>query len=131
MSLDDERFETYLKQFRPLVPEPLPAMHRQPPRPVTANGSWVVAGGILILVAVAMLMRPSDIDVSRQVGVPASRAQLASPPPLTMRSANALLASSPSLNEAFDNIAFRRRSVSLPEGKQSAVAVLGKENFKL
>ena len=25
-TLDDERFEAYLKQFRPLLPEPLPAV---------------------------------------------------------------------------------------------------------
>jgi hypothetical protein len=51
--------------------------------------------------------------------------------PLTMRSANAWLATAPSFKAAVDDLAFRSQTSPLPQGKQSAVAVLSKEKIRL
>jgi len=51
--------------------------------------------------------------------------------PLTMRSANALMAKAPSFKTMVDDMAFRSQTVPLPKGKRSAVGVLGKEKIKL
>jgi len=51
--------------------------------------------------------------------------------PLTMRSANALVAKAPSFKAMVDDMAFRSQNIPLPKGKRSAVAVLGKEKIKL
>jgi hypothetical protein len=51
--------------------------------------------------------------------------------PLTMAAANALLAQSPSVEAAFDQIAFHSQSRQLPKGKQSALSVLSQGNNKL
>jgi hypothetical protein len=51
--------------------------------------------------------------------------------PFTMRSANAWLATSPSFKAAVDELAFRSPASPVPQGKQSAVAVLSKEKIKL
>jgi hypothetical protein len=55
----------------------------------------------------------------------------APPEPLTMRSANAWLATAPSFKAAVDDLAFRSQTRPLPQGKQSAVAVLSKEKIRL
>jgi hypothetical protein len=51
--------------------------------------------------------------------------------PLTMRSANAWLATAPSFKAAIDDLAFRSQASPLPQGKQSAIAVLRKEKIRL
>jgi hypothetical protein len=51
--------------------------------------------------------------------------------PLTMRSANAWLATEPSFKAAVDDLAFRFQTSPLPKGKQSAIAVLSKEKIRL
>ncbi len=51
--------------------------------------------------------------------------------PLTMRSANALMAKAPSFKAMVDDMAFRSQTIPLPKGKRSAVAVLSEEKIKL
>ncbi|MFZ0279636.1 MAG: hypothetical protein WA254_06135 [Candidatus Sulfotelmatobacter sp.] len=48
-----------------------------------------------------------------------------------MRRANAWLAAAPSFKAAVDDLAFRPQTSPLPQGKQSAVAVLSKEKTRL
>jgi hypothetical protein len=51
--------------------------------------------------------------------------------PLTMRDANALLATAPSYKAALDELAFHRQRSTVAKGKQSGLAVLAKEKIKL
>lgn len=128
---DDERLEAYLKQFRPLVPDPLPALesgHR-------AWGRFVFWGGAAA--AVAILVGAATLHIHRERSSVAETAS--SPPPngptdsqpLTMRSANALMVKAPSFKALVDDMAFRSATAPLPKGKLSAVAVLSKEKSKL
>ena len=57
--------------------------------------------------------------------------QLANSQSLTIGRANALLADAPSVKEACDELSFQPKPASQPEGKQSALAVLSKENIRL
>jgi hypothetical protein len=51
--------------------------------------------------------------------------------PLTLGSANELLAHAPSFRAATDRLAFQSQAIPLSKGTQSALAVLSKENIKL
>ena len=123
--LDDEKFEQYLKEFRPLAPESL-QIAKQPTRVRRRFTylAWAAACAAIFLLAFLIWNRPKPAP-------PASGTRLAPSQPLTTGRANALLARAPSLKEAFDDLSFQPQPASQPEGKQSALAALGKENFKL
>ena len=123
--LDDEQFERYLKEFRPLAPESLQIQKRpsRARRPFVVT-MWASACAASVLLAFLLWHRPKPPQ-------PASAPQLAGSPSLTIGRANALLVHAPSLKEAFDDLSFQPQPVSQPEGKQSALAALSKENIKL
>ena len=129
---DEERFEAYLKQFRPLVPEPLPTSGSRN----RARGRFVLwagaAAGVAILVgATALHIHTKRIRVAETTSYPATTGPFTDLQPLTMRSANALIVKSPSFKALVDGMAFRSQTIPVPKGKLSAVAVLGKEKIKL
>jgi hypothetical protein len=130
---EDEQFEVYLKQFRPLVPEPLPNIVRaRPSRPSYARALWISgASAVLVLGVVTWQVRSNRPLVSRETKGIVTAYPLGSGPPLTVRSANAALANAHSFKDAFDDLAFRSATVALPKGAQSAVAVLSEEKTKL
>jgi len=132
-TLDDERFEAYLKQFSPLVPEPLPTVEPRPgARRKFILGAWAAAAAaIVILGAVTFHIRAKNPRVGEPIGNAGSFEHLQENQPLTMRSANALMAKAPSFKAMVDDMAFRSQTVPLPKGKHSAVAVLAKEKTKL
>jgi len=130
---DDEPFEAYLKRFHPVAPEPVPTFsvghssRRSSPRRI-----WLVAvAAILVMGAVILQVRSSRNVVSNTASDPAVSERHAPSEPLTMRSANAWLATAPSFKAAVDDLAFRSQTSPLPKGKQSAVAVLSKEKIRL
>jgi hypothetical protein len=129
-TLDDERFEKYLKQFRPIVPDALPMRRnsqeflRRPSR----LRIWIAgAAAILILGMVGFYIGKDRMAHKLS---PAS-VQVDLTQPLTMRDANALLSNAPSYKAAVDSMAFRSQGVMIPKDKQSAFAVLAKEKIKL
>jgi hypothetical protein len=132
-TLDDEHFEAYLKQFRPCVPEPLPAVEpRHRARRMFILGAWATAAvAILVLGALTLHIHTNHVRVAETIGNAGTPEHLQESQPLTMRSANALMAKAPSLKTMVDDMAFRSQTVPLPKGKRSAVAVLGKEKIKL
>jgi hypothetical protein len=127
---DDEQFEKYLKQFRPVAPEALAVKEqgRATRRPL----AWAaVAAAILAAVMVSwrFYQHPSPV---REPGAGGPNVEwLVNPQPLTIRSANALLAGAPSFKAAVESVAFRPQSRPLSEGRHSALAVLSKEENKL
>jgi hypothetical protein len=130
---DDEQIEAYLKRFHPIAPEPIPILSvghsswRSPPL-----GIWLAAvATILVLGAVILHIRSSRIVVSNTASDAAVAEQHAPSEPLTMRTANAWLATAPSFKAAVDDLAFRSQPSPLPQGKQSAVAMLSKEKIRL
>jgi len=132
-TLDDDRFEAYLKQFRPCVPEPLPAV--EPPqraRRMFILGAWAAAAVVVLVVgALTLHIHTNRARVAENIGNARTAEYLQDSQPLTMRSANALVAKAPSFKTMVDDMAFRSQTVPLPKGKRSAVAVLGKEKIKL
>jgi hypothetical protein len=76
-------------------------------------------------------MRASRIVVLNTASDVAVAERHAPSEPLTMRSANAWLATAPSFKAAVDDLAFRSQVSPVPQGKQSAVAVLSKEKIRL
>jgi len=128
-TLDDDRFEAYLKQFRPIVPDAIPLNeHRQK--------SWrrlvlrsVGAAAVVILGVVSFYVVNSRVTEKRSNS---ASLEMALPKrPLTMRDANALLAAAPSYKAAVDNMAFHNQGSTISKEKQSALAVLAKEKIKL
>jgi hypothetical protein len=129
---DEERFEAYLKQFRPLVPEQLPtsgSRHRAPNRFVLWAGA---AAGVAILVGAAALhIHTRRVRLAETASSPATADPFTDRQPLTMRTANTLIVKAPSFKALVDGMAFRSQTLQAPKGKLSAVAVLSKEKIKL
>ena len=127
---DDERFEKYLKQFHPLVPDALPIKRRERALP----WHWVgirSAGTVALIIFGVISFRIIHNRVSGRPASPQSLGVSAPMQSLTMRDANSLLAGAPSYKAALDGMAFHRQGSTVPKDKQSAVAVLAKEKIKL
>jgi len=133
---DDERFETYLKQFRPIVPDALPlTAHSQVSRRPAVVRLWIAGVAALVIIGVvAFHIASSDGThhhhvlqhrnaISVHVVLPER--------PLTIRDVNALLTAAPSYKSVVDSIAFRNQGSNVPQDKQSALAVLSQEKIKL
>ena len=133
---DDKQFEAYLKRFHPIVPEPLPTLiGDHPSRRSLSLGTWLAAVAAILIIsaigAVILHLRTNRVAVSNTASDVALAERHAPSDSLTMRSANALLAKAPSFKAAVDDLAFRSQSRPLPQGSQSAVAVLSKEKIRL
>jgi hypothetical protein len=128
-SSDDQRFEEYLRQFRPLAPESLQtATHRRtsPRRAVFIR--WAAPTAVLISAVIMMWPRSKPTDFVESAGSLAGLEQITNSQPLTIGSVNELLAHSPSVKAAVDLVAFQPRTTQLQKGKQSVLALLSKEN---
>jgi len=131
-SLDDEQFERYLKQFRPLDPEPLPAKARTQVTPRPSIFVWAGAfASVIFAVALAVHFRAKPTYLPHGANRATVVEKAATWEPLTVRHANALLAESPSVKAALDGVAFHSQSAQLPKGERSALDVLSKEKTKL
>jgi hypothetical protein len=124
---DDPKFESYLRQFRPISPEKLVFKHS--PETARRPRFWLLWGcaAAAILVAVLFIVR---LRTTRPTEDIASRKTRSYTPPLTAGGANAKLNEAPSTKEALDRMAFPPQS-QLATGEQSALSVLGKEKVKL
>jgi hypothetical protein len=127
---DDEQFEKYLKQFHPVAPEELAVKEqvRGRQRPLLF-AAWAAAAAILAVVMLSLRFYRHPLPV-RETGS-SNVERLVNPQPLTIGSANALLARAPSFKAAVESVAFQSESRPLSEGRHSALAVLSKEESKL
>jgi hypothetical protein len=126
---DDERFEHYLKQFRPLAPEVLHAKKPGSARlRLSVFAASAVAVVIVLIAAVLMIRHRPTATHSAEGAGSLGVGQLGNLQPLTIGSVNALLARAPS---ALDQLAHRPQNARLAEGTQSALAVLSREDTKL
>lgn len=129
---DDEQFEAYLKRFQAIAPEPVPTINGVgSSRRTPSLGRWLAAvAAMLVLGVVVLHFRGNRVVVPNRPGA-AFAGRLALSEPLTLQRANALLATAPSFKAAVDGLAFRSQTSPLPQGKQSAVAVLSEEKIRL
>lgn len=128
---DDERFERYLKQFRPLLPDALPIS--RPERPWRRHwvfGRWT-AGAAVVIILGLIVFRVIPRRVPAGPGNPQPVSLTSPMRPLTMHDANSLLASAPSYKTLLDEMAFHPQHSTVLKDQQSAVAVLSKEKIKL
>ncbi len=131
-NLDDDQFEIYLKNFRPLPPVLLPL---SAPAKVVSQGkrrrrvllAWALPAAAAIILGVFLLR----LRVGRPGVTKTELAQtVAHSQPFTLDAANELLANSHSFQVALDSLESESGAVAIPKGKQSALAVLGEENLK-
>jgi hypothetical protein len=129
----DARFEAYLKQFRPLAPAPLPLERpgRASRRSFALAASAAAAAAILVAALIVFHSHAGGPQVTPLTESLAGTEQLVDTPPLTIRSANALLATAPSFKAAVDEMAFSSKATPLPKDKHSALTELSKEKTKL
>jgi hypothetical protein len=124
--LPDDQFERYLKQFRPLGPEQLQLEERRRknwrPRYIAAWASVAAAVIVAFLTLYPRVRQGTERDVQ-----PSSATQIVVPQPLTIRSADALLADAPSFKAAVDALALSSHATSFGV-KQSALKVLSKDS---
>jgi hypothetical protein len=128
---EDEQFETYLKQFRPLVPDLLPVNQtRLAPRRhfgLTIRAAGPVVAMAIVGTAGLLILNHRRDEESYQ----ATKVKLLASGPLTVRRADDLLASAPSYKALMSELTFPPKSSPVPKDKQSALAVLSKEKIKL
>lgn len=133
-TLDDEAFENYLKQFRPIVPDSLvPAQRSQHSwRHRSVWRIWAIGFAVALIFSAFILDRASRHPHPAHSGSNTAGMQVVSPvKPLTMRDADALLSAAPSYKAAVNSIAFHHQEPTIPKDKQSALAVLAKEKVRL
>lgn len=131
--LDEQQFESYLKGFRPLAPESLPVeLHPRTRRRRLVWTAWAAAcAACLVLALLLFSHRRNPTGPTAGNGNLSGVSQFANSRPLTLGRANALLAQVPSFKEAVDQLSFHSQPSPQSQGKQSALAALGKEDFKL
>jgi hypothetical protein len=130
-TFDEQQFEKYLKQFRPLAPTSLRiGNHGRPIRRRIVFAAWAAATALSIAAVIMMWPRSKPTTLVERTGSLAGLEQIANSQPLTIGSVNGLLAHSPSVKAAVDLVAFRPRAAQLPKGTQSALALLSKEDTK-
>jgi hypothetical protein len=122
---DEEQFERYLKQFRPLAPDALPTEKHRSARSTFVLAAWAAVAAVVIIALLILYPRlqqssPRD-DAVQWVGETSAE----TPQSLTIRSANALLTHAPSFKAAVDALAVPAHT--LFDGKQSAFDVLSKD----
>ena len=129
-TLDDDRFEAYLRQFQPVVPDGLPVKER-------SNGRWrhwvqiSLAGATAIVILGSVTFRIIKHRVAQKPGNPISVEMIEPTHPLRIADANTLLATAPSYRSAMQELAFRPEGSTFPKNKHSALAALAKEKIKL
>lgn len=128
---DDQQFEEYLKQFRPLAPETLQiGSHGRTTRRRVVFAACAAAAALLIA-SVILKWPPSRLtDLVEGTRSLTEIEQTTNSQPLTIGSVNDLLAHAPSIKVAVDLVAFQPRTPQLPKGTQSVLALLSKENTK-
>lgn len=128
----DQQFEVYLRRFHPIAPEPVSTIRfGHASRRSVSVWVWVAAVAAIVVIGTVMLHVRSNRVVVRNPAHDVPSAERRAPAePLTMRSANAWLSSAPSFKTAVNELAFSQNR-PLPQGKQSAVAVLSKEKIRL
>ena len=128
----DDQFETYLKRFQPVIPDPLPALEntRRVRRLPRLAASIAVIAIITIAGVIALRVQTARVVVPVVTNFESSDLH---PPtgPLTQQNANQWLARAPSFKAAVDNLGLRSQTSPIEPGKQSAVAVLSEERIKL
>ena len=126
---DDEQFERYLKQFRPIVADPLPVPSRRPVRFWLWSLAATAALVLIIAVVLAIRLRRKPAAPALTERSPAVE-QLTRAQPLTLRRANDVLGHARSFEAAMDGLAFQSERIQLPAGSESALETLGKENLE-
>lgn len=131
-NLGDEQFKSYLKRFRPLAPDALPANKiGRIQRRRNLSYIWAVSGAVALVTLGLISLRTTGHQGGGEPKPP-DQIQVVQPGPgLTIRGANALLATAPSYKAALNGLAFHPPSSDVPNDKQSALAVLAKEKIKL
>lgn len=123
---EDERFESYLRNFRPRPPSLPPRRRRGKVRRFLISVS--VAAGILVAALVGSHFRAAHRYLSRtSEDVPKANSTPRAGP-LTTEGANAALFRNSSVNAALDQMAFSPRSNPPSAGQVSALELLGRRN---
>ena len=129
----NEKFENYLRRFRPVEAAPLSLPQSRPVWRrwflIPATVGAVAAVLLIVFVPLRRPIPPPAIGGIDHQAVDVQRS--AQSQPLTISSARAFLAQSPSIKTALDGMAFTKQATPLRPGEQSALNILGKEKTKL
>src|SRR5512147_2658391 len=94
-NIDDEKFEIYLKRFRPATPATLPIASAPASSHPGALTLMAAVAVLLVVAALALFLRPTGGVKDGADAIPV--VETAPSPPLTVGSANILLTKAPSI----------------------------------
>ncbi len=129
----DDRFEAYLREFRPLPSESF-RMEKRGGRGLLrfALAAFAAAAFVLFIFArLTFYTRAGQPHSTPTVGVAPRAAPIVNARPFTLRSASALLATAPSFEAAVDEVALPVQAAPLQKYEHSALEMLGEEKMKL
>ena|SRR5437899_3205382 len=122
---DDEQFHSYLKSFKPLASDPLPATTSARRKPYSIP-RFAAAAALIAFTVLAGFRDWRSVEIQKR---PAAVIRTDGPAqPLTLARVNALLAQPQSFKASLDEIAITSTHLQLSQGQLSALKVLGKEN---
>jgi hypothetical protein len=126
---DDEQFEGYLKEFRPLTADPLlPERRRGRSRRVFVFAAFGgVCAGAIVLALLVLRHAPASDRSKTGSAVLTGALKIPSQQPLTIGRADALIARARSFQAAVDQMSFESSAAPKSDGKESAFSVLSKE----
>jgi hypothetical protein len=134
---DDEQFESYLRQFKPLAAGLLPGRNQERAIRFSRFARWAASAAVLLVTAgLTIYFSAGPHSSSGGTIKPVTVRPAETAGPLTLGEANALLSHSPSIKEAMNQVAFpaqstQPQSIQPSQGKQSALAALSQETTKL
>lgn len=129
LNLDEPRFESYLKEFRPLPPPPLPLnVPAEAPRKPRHLGITIWAVSVAAILAIVILRSRVRRITQANPHVHSAASTVAISQPLTLGAANRILANSVTIEAALNSLEARSEGPTIPTGKESALAVLRQEN---
>ena len=126
---EDEHFESYLRNFRPLPPSPLPRRRAWENVRRFLISAVSAAAGILIAVLLGFHFRARHHPSATGENVPKAKS-IPMAGPLTAGRANAALFRNSSVKAGLDQMAFPVRSNQRSAGEVSALELLGEEKHE-
>jgi hypothetical protein len=130
---DNEQFERYLREFRPVIPDALCLEgHVRNKKPYHFLASTAAAAAVFIVLIVFIWSHAETNHSAKVIQDPIeANKPVDATRPFSLGDANTLLAGTPSFKEAIEALTWQAKPSNVSSGARSVLDVLSKEDAKL